>query len=381
VLFLNWRDLSHPQGGGSERYVEQLGGLLAAGGDDVIIHCAAHPCGPEHETRDGIRFYRRGSRLTVYPHGLLAVRRHRPDLVVDVSNGIPFFSPLVHRRVVLVIHHVSRETWWAASGPVLRRVGWFIESKVVPWAYRRARYIAVSGPTRDDIVALGIPPAQVSVVHNATEPVPTRALEPARPARSGPPTLCVVARLVPNKQVHHAVEVLALLAGEFPDLRLRVVGAGPARAHILARAEELGVADRVDLLGGVDDATKHEVLATASVHLCLSVKEGWGRVVMEAAAHEVPTVAYRASGGLRESVRDGETGLLADDVLQMAMHTGDLLRNPARRAAMGRAAYHHAATFTPERTIAEFHAACGLESTDNPHAARGAESELSNHAD
>src|SRR5262245_8228874 len=97
VLFLNWRDLRHPQGGGSERYVEQLAGWLAAGGDDVIIHCAAHSDAPAQETRDGVRFYRRGGRFTVYPHGLLAVRRHRPDLVVDVSNGVPFFSPLVHR--------------------------------------------------------------------------------------------------------------------------------------------------------------------------------------------------------------------------------------------------------------------------------------------
>ena len=363
VLFLNWRDLSHPQGGGSERYVEQLASWLASDGDDVIIQCAAHSDAPPFETRDGVRYYRRGGRFTVYPYGLMAVRRHRPDVVVDVSNGVPFFTPLVHRRVVLVIHHVvNQETWSESFGPLLSRIGWFIETRLVRLVYRRARYVAVSGPTRDDIVALGVEPERVTVVHNATDPAPVL---PVRDTQVRQNVLAVVARLVAHKRVDHAVEVVARLADEFPDLRLRIVGDGPDRAHILGRADELGVADRVDLLGAVDDATKHEVLAGAAVLLCPSVKEGWARVVMEAAAHQVPTVGYRSSGGLRESVLDGQTGLLADGVDDLAKLAGDLLRDPARRAAMGLAAYQHAASFTPQRTLAEFRTVLGETEVSN----------------
>jgi glycosyltransferase involved in cell wall biosynthesis len=354
LLFLNWRDLSHPQGGGSERYVEQLAEWLSAAGDEVMIHCAAHPGAPASELREGVRIYRRGGRATVYVHGLRAVRRLRPDVVVDVGNGLPFFSPLVHDRVVLLIHHVSRETWSASFGPLVSRVGWFIESRVVRHAYRRARYVAVSGPTREDVIALGVAPDRVSVVHNAADPEPARASGTPPVRRSPAPTLCVVARLVAHKQVDHAVQVLALLVEDFPGLRLRVVGDGPARDHVRSRAAALGVADRVEMLGWVDEATKHDTIASSWVLLCPSVKEGWGRVVMEAAAHQVPTVAYRSSGGLRESVRDGETGLLADDVRDMAERARSLLRDPVRREAMGAAAREYAASFTSGRMVAEF---------------------------
>jgi glycosyltransferase involved in cell wall biosynthesis len=90
------------------------------------------------------------------------------------------------------------------------------------------------------------------------------------------------------------------------------------------------------------------------VLLCPSLKEGWGRVVMEAATQQVPTIAYRAAGGLRESIRDGETGLLCDDLDEMVEHARALLRDPARRTAMGAAARSYALSFTPERAVTEF---------------------------
>jgi len=153
------------------------------------------------------------------------------------------------------------------------------------------------------------------------------------------------------------VDVLARLVDEFPRLRLRVVGDGPSRDQVLARAVHLGVGDRIDMLGWVDEVTKHEVVAESWVLLCPSTKEGWGRVVMEAAVHRVPTVAYRHSGGLRESVQHGRSGLLADDLDELVAHTATLLRDPERRAAMGTAAFGYAMSFSAERTVAEFRGA------------------------
>jgi glycosyltransferase involved in cell wall biosynthesis len=354
VLFLNWRDLTHPEGGGCERYVELLATALAAQGDRITLHCAAHKGAARDELRDGVRIVRRGSRFTVYPYGLLAVLRHRPDVVVDVQNGIPFFCPLVHRRVVVLVHHVSRDQWFGTFGRTAARVGWWLESRVCPRLYRRASYVAVSGPTRDDLVALGVDPGRITTVYNATEPVPV--LE-----RSGTvgESLCVIARMVPHKQTGHAVEVMARLVSDFPSLRLRIIGDGPEREAVDALVRELGVQDRVELLGPVDDATKHRVLANSSLLLCPSAKEGWARVVMEAAGHGVPTVAYRYSGGLTESIRDGETGLLADDLDDLTKQTRSLLEHPQQRVAMGEAARAYAASFTPKRAVADFAAVLG----------------------
>jgi glycosyltransferase involved in cell wall biosynthesis len=355
ILFLNWRDTSHPEGGGSERYLEQLAGWLAAEGDEVSIHCAAHDRGPRTEDRDGYRIHRRGGRVSVYLHGLLAVLRLRPDVVVDVQNHVPFFSVLVHRRVAVLVHHVSKDQWRAVFGPVFGGIGWWIEAWLAPKVYRRAPYLAVSAATRDDLMKLGVDGHRISVVHNATDPKPETRSDETAPAPT--PTLCVVARLVPHKRVEHAVDLLARLVDDFPDLRMRIVGDGPSRGRIMEHAGRLGVMNRIDLLGGVNEQIKHEVIATSWVLVCPSLKEGWGRVVMEAAIHNVPTVAYQHAGGLSESVVHGATGLLASDLDDLVKQTRMLLEDNAKRIAFGEAAAAHAATFTPTRTVAEFRTA------------------------
>jgi glycosyltransferase involved in cell wall biosynthesis len=256
--------------------------------------------------------------------------------------------------VVVLVHHVSRDQWFGTFGRTVARIGWWLESRVCPRLYRRARYVAVSGPTRDDLVALGVDPRRVTTVYNATEPVPVVS-NPDMVDGS----LCVIARMVPHKQTGHAVEVVARLAPDFPSLRLRIIGDGPGRAAVEALVRDLGVMDRVELLGPVDDATKHRVLAASTVLLCPSAKEGWARVVMEAAGHGVPTVAYRYSGGLTESIRDGETGLLADDLDELTKQTRWLLEHPRERAALGEAAREYAASFTPQRAVADFTAVLG----------------------
>ena len=74
------------------------------------------------------------------------------------------------------------------------------------------------------------------------------------------------------------------------------------------------MAKHVHLLGFVDEATKHHELASAWVALAPSAKEGWGLNVVDAASHGVPTVAHHGAGGLSESIVDGVTGLLVDDL-------------------------------------------------------------------
>ena len=114
VAFLSWRDTTHPDGGGSEVFVESVGRELALRGHAVTLVCARHPGAARRETRDGVRLRRLGGRLTVYLWGLAWLVRHRRDVdvVVDVVNGLPFASPLVRRHgVVALVHHVHAEQW------------------------------------------------------------------------------------------------------------------------------------------------------------------------------------------------------------------------------------------------------------------------------
>src|SRR5206468_1695068 len=85
---LNWRDLRHPEGGGSEQYVHRVAEGLAATGLRVRLFCAAHARAPADEVVRGVHVVRRGGRFGVYPRGLAHVRRHHPRLVGDVHNGV-----------------------------------------------------------------------------------------------------------------------------------------------------------------------------------------------------------------------------------------------------------------------------------------------------
>jgi glycosyltransferase involved in cell wall biosynthesis len=360
IAFLVWRDTRHPEGGGSELFVERVAGWLAGQGHDVTIVCAAHANAPADEVRSGVRFRRRGGRLTVYPHGLaylLGRAGRRTDLVVDVQNGLPFFSCLIRRRgVVTLVHHVHREQWQIIYPGWRGHLGWWLESRAAPRAFR-GRYLTVSNASRGDLVGLGIAADRIDVVPNGLDiPHPSHTV-----ARSPVPTVCVLGRLVPHKQVEHALEVAARLRATTPQLRVEVVGEGWWRAQLQQQAAELGVADLVRFHGQVTDAERGRILDRSWVLLAPSVKEGWGIAIMEAAARGVPAVAYRSAGGVTESIVDGETGTLADDLDGLAKAADELLTDAALRARLGEAARARAARFDWGATGRRFAQLVGLD--------------------
>jgi len=354
VVFLVWRDTDHPDGGGSEVYVEHMARWLAGRGHQVVIHCARHANAPADEVRDGVRFRRRGGRLTVYPRGLaylLSPAGRRADVVVDVHNGLPFASPLVRRRGVRVlVHHVHREQWQIIYPGLRGRLGWWLESRFAPWIYRGRPYLTVSESSRADLVRLGIDAGRIEVVCNGIDvPHPSRLLP-----RSATPRLCVLGRLVPHKQVEHALDTLAALAPELPELRMDVIGDGWWHPHLTAHAERLGVTGRVSFHGQLSDAERDRLLDEAWLMLAPSVKEGWGIAIMEAAARAVPAIGYRSAGGVTESIQDGETGLLVADQAELTERTRFLLTDTEARLAMGKKARERAVNFDWQGSAARF---------------------------
>jgi glycosyltransferase involved in cell wall biosynthesis len=336
VLFCNWRDTRNPEGGGSEVYLESVAAAMAAAGHHVTILCADHGHAPQDEVVDGVRFLRHGSKLGVYPQAFLRqlTRRVGPfDVVVDVQNGIPFLSTWAGRTpVVVLVHHVHREQWPVVYGPVRSRIGWWIESRLAPRAYRGSAYVAVSEATRHELVELGVRGDDITVVHNGCErPV-------LDPAPADHPRILVLGRLVPHKRVEHVLAAAAELRAEHPDLRVAVVGDGWWSPHLAAEARRLGVDDLVEFTGFVDEDTKHAELSRAWVLALPSLKEGWGLVVMEAAGYAVPTVGYAAAGGVAESVVDGVTGLLVEDEAGFTAALRRLLDDAELRRSMGMAA-------------------------------------------
>jgi glycosyltransferase involved in cell wall biosynthesis len=352
VLFLSWRDTTHPDGGGSEVYVERVAAGLASLGHDVTVLCARHSAAPDVSVRDGFRIMRRGGRLTVYLHGLaylLSPAGRRTDAVVDVINGLPFAAPLVRRRGLLaLVHHLHREQWRIIYPGLGGRVGWFVESRVVPWLYRKVPFVTVSEASRRDLMGLGL--SHVDVVRNGTP-----ALPPPRRARSVTPRLCVVSRLVPHKRIEQAVALVDVLRERHPGLVLDLVGDGWWADELDAEIARRELGGSVVRHGRVNEQTKADVLGEAWLMVLPSIREGWGISVLEAASFGTPTVAYAGAGGTAESVVHDGTGVLVDDQDGLVEAVDSLLGDPERLARLGAAARARAATFTWEE------AAAGLE--------------------
>ena len=74
IAILNWRDLTHPEGGGAERYAVNIATGLVERGHSVTLLCADHGQAPRDEMVDGVRLRRRGGRVGVYPQALRGVR-------------------------------------------------------------------------------------------------------------------------------------------------------------------------------------------------------------------------------------------------------------------------------------------------------------------
>ena len=263
---------------------------------------------------------------------------------------MPFFSALVTRvPVVVLVYHVHREQWPIVYPGTTGRVGWWIESRLAPRLYRRKQYVTISHATRNELQELGVRERNIAVVHTGTDPVVE-----VRADRSPTPTLCVVGRLVPHKQVEHAIDTALDLREELPGLRLHVVGDGWWESELHAYAERRGAGDTVVFEGQVSEERKQEVYEASWLQLLPSIKEGWGLVVGEAAQHGTPTIAYAAAGGTRESIRDGVSGVLVDTREEMVATTRKLLCDPGLLARLSTDARRFAGGFAWEEAESAF---------------------------
>ncbi|HEX2307115.1 MAG TPA: glycosyltransferase family 4 protein [Jatrophihabitantaceae bacterium] len=359
LLILNWRDTDHPYGGGSEVYAEHVADGLARIGHDVTLFTARYPGSVARETRpSGVTVVRAGGPLGVYVQAWwqhLCGRLGRPEVIVEAQNGMPFLARLWARRipVIVLVHHVHRRQWRIVFGPLRARIGWWLESRAAPRINRGAPYVTVSDVSRRELVELGVAEDDIEVIHNGTgEP------QPIELPKSEHPSLLVLGRLVPHKRVEIAIDTVAALRQEMPDLRLSIAGRGWWETQLRDYAERIGVSDGVDFAGFVSPEERHALYSRSWVSLVPSVKEGWGLVVVEAGAHGVPSVAFDGAGGVTESIINGRTGLIAraDDVSDFIAQTRRLVIDHGLRDRQGAEAAVEAKRYSWDQAVQAFDA-------------------------
>lgn len=168
---------------------------------------------------------------------------------------------------------------------------------------------------------------------------------------SGTPTVGVVARLSPEKNVQQVLLAFAEVLKRIPEARLEIFGDGPERDALESQAERLGLDGHAKFRGRVEDATA--LYRHLSVLAVTSHKESFGIAALEAMSWGVPVVAMRVEG-MPELVIDGETGLLvqAENTTAFADSLVRVLTDNSLATSMGEAGRNRSANhFTLAKTI------------------------------
>jgi glycosyltransferase involved in cell wall biosynthesis len=280
----------------------------------------------------------------------------RPDLwfTYHVYYKAPdWLGPAV--SAALGIPYVIAEASYAekrASGP------WALGHDATAEAIRRARLIV--SPSRDDIAGLEELVAKERVVHLPPflDAAPYRAAASEREAHrtrlatahgldAAVPWIVVAAMMRAGDKLASYRALAATLAG-LTDLpwRLLVAGDGSARRDVEAALEQ-AAPGRSRFVGTLGARELAELYAACDLYAWPAVNEAYGMALLEAQAAGLPVVS-RAMRGVPDVVVDGRTGLLSKDEGGFAMALRELLKNPGRRAALGREA---AAFISSQRSL------------------------------
>ncbi|QFQ96977.1 glycosyltransferase family 4 protein [Streptomyces phaeolivaceus] len=341
IVFLARRDLGNPAAGGSELLVDRLADGLTRLGHQVTLLCGGPAANRDY------RVVSAGGDLSHHLRAKSAFARQVGDcdLLVEVCNGMPYLAPLWHQGPTMcLVNHVHTDLWQLRFGGALApaaRLGRRLEHWSLTAAQRRNLMVAVSSSTAGALRAIGVDRERIRVVHNGVEEPGPRA------ERSPEPLFVAVGRLVEYKRIDLLLRLWERVR-PVTGGRLVIIGDGPERARLEAMAGA-----GVEFAGHVTEEEKHRLLCAAWLLLHPSAVEGWGLVVTEAAVRETPSVAFDVPG-LRDSVVDGETGVLARGESSFAAAWCALALSTDRRVLMGKAARERAAHYRWDRTVRQF---------------------------
>jgi glycosyltransferase involved in cell wall biosynthesis len=339
IAVLAWRELANPQAGGSEVVVDRLIRGLSERGHDVTLFCGGPVCERPYRVVD------LGGAYAQYLRAPLRFRRNSNpfDAVIDVENGIPFFAPLWSGvPVVCLVHHVHTDQWALRFPLPVARLGAFLEGRVMPAVYRHSSFVAVSESTACQLRALGIDGEQITTLVSGID---LPQLVPEAPE----PQFLALGRLVPHKRIDLLLKLWERVR-PVTGGRLVIAGDGPEapRLHSLA-------GPGVEFTGSVSEETKRTLLGSSWLLVHTALHEGWGLVLVEAAAAGTPAVALDVPG-VRDAVSPGRSGVLAASEDELVEAWIGLARDAPRRRALSKSAREHAETFSWDTYVDRFSA-------------------------
>lgn len=306
LLWLNWRDIKNPEAGGAEVLTHEIAKRLVQKQTyDITLFTATFPEALSRETIDGVNIIREGGKYTVYGKAKAFYKNNQNqyDVVVDEINVKPFLTPkyVKNKPIMALIHQVAPEQFLLELPFPLNYLGYYYLEKKWLSYYRNVSMIAMSNSTKVELEKLGCKRVKVMPQGLSIEPLSRL------PDKESDPTLVFIGRLKRHKRPQDAIIAFSLIKRQFPNAKMWILGDGYLRKRL-----ETDFAHNKDVhfLGYVNRQTKYELLSRAHMVLFPATREGWPLVVPESNSMGTPVVGYDVPG-LKDSIRNGETGLLA----------------------------------------------------------------------
>jgi glycosyltransferase involved in cell wall biosynthesis len=310
ILVINWQDIKNPFGGGAEVHMHEIFKRIASMGHDVTIFSCDIDGEANEEIIDGIKIIRKGKRST-FNYGVKKMYKTKfihenYDIIIDDINKIPFYTPRYVKEPLLAISHhffgasIYRETNFAAGTYV------YLSEWLVNRVYRKTPFAVVSESTLQEFIDRGFDRELFDIVPNAIEQndFPMKVGK-----KADPPIIAYFGRLKKYKSPDHLIKAFASIEKKHRDAKLQILGKGDFMEYMQQLSIELGIEKKVKFFGFVTEEDKKRLLSEATCCVNTSMKEGWGITNIEANACGTPVISANVPG-LRDSVKDGQSGML-----------------------------------------------------------------------
>ncbi len=312
ILWFSWKDESHPEAGGAETVSSEIRKRLAADGHKVRLITSRPDNLLHHETIGGVEIFRNGGRFSVYWKARSMFKKSMtdwPDILIDEMNTLPFFCGYYSKRPsILLTYQLARSVWFYQIMFPFSLIGYIVEPLYLRFMAGKYRLVITeSFSTKNDLVKHGFNSSIIKTFRIGMALKPLSKLSPKKNLNS----IIYLGAVRPMKRTLDVVKAFEKAKEKMPNLRLTIAGStvGSYGDKVKLYAQKSRFRDSISFTGRVSAEEKNHLLKDSALIAVTSIKEGWGLIITEANSQGTPAVAYNVDG-LRDSVRDKESGLL-----------------------------------------------------------------------